>query len=74
MENEVDISEYSYLWDGSELGWALFHFNVNQEDEAPKYGIVNIERKTILHIEDEFESIQIGKKMLKEGIQVVTKM
>jgi hypothetical protein len=74
MEKNVDISEYSYLWDGSESGWALLHFNSNQESEMPKYMVVNTENKSVLIIEDDPECYLVEKKMLEEGVRIVTKM
>jgi hypothetical protein len=74
MENETDISEYSDLWDDPASGWVLFHLNANKENEIPEYAIFNIEKKIATIIEDENECSQVKKKMLKEGVQIVTKM
>jgi hypothetical protein len=74
IESEIDVSEYSYLWDGSESGWTLLHFNSNQESEPPKYMVVNTENKSVLIIEDDPECYQVERKMLEEGVQIVTKM
>jgi hypothetical protein len=67
-----DVSEYSYLWDGSSPEWALLYVNINQENEAPRYGIVDTESRDVLIIEDDDAFIQVKRKMIEGGVRIVS--
>ncbi|VYU71785.1 hypothetical protein [Metakosakonia massiliensis] len=66
---EENLSEYIYLWDGSEPGWALF--NLADEGCPPIYIIQNTITKIGLIIEDENEENQVIKRMLNENVKII---
>jgi hypothetical protein len=68
MEN--DISEFSYLWDGSSTCWALLL--INPTETEPEYLIVDTEERVTLLISDNMTFAQVQQKMLQEGTRVVS--
>jgi hypothetical protein len=67
-----EISEFSYLWDGSSTSWALLHINAKEAEENPEYLIVNTDKRTTLLIADDATFAQVQEKMLKEGVRIVS--
>ncbi len=68
----MDISIFSYLWDGSEDGWVLLHVNFLENNEEPRYLIVNTETRLAKIIEDEDYFNAVVKKMLNSEVDVVS--
>ena len=68
----LDISNYSYLWDGSSPHWALLHVNAKNPKEEPRYLVVNTESRQGKIIEDESVCNAVVEKMLEAKVRVVT--
>ena len=64
-----ELSEYEYLWDGSDPGWVL----VAEDDAEPgvKFVIYNKKRKTMLLIEDASVSKAVNERMLSIGVEIL---
>jgi hypothetical protein len=66
------IEKYSYLWDGSEDGWALLWVNSKSADENPAYSVVNTITRRALLITDGAVEESVVKEMLARGRPVVS--
>lgn len=61
------IEKYSYLWDGSEDGWALLWVNSKSVNESPAYSVVNTITRRALLISDSAVEEGVVKEMLARG-------
>ena len=64
-----ELSEYEYLWDGSDPGWVL----VADDDAEPgvEFVVYNKNRKTMLVIEDASVSKVVSERMLSIGVEIL---
>lgn len=67
MEEKIDISEYQYLWDGSEEGWGLCRCADDEEGNL-EFIIFNSITSMALIIEDDVEYHLVQAEMLKRNL------
>jgi hypothetical protein len=67
IEMTENVQNYSYLWDGSQLGWVL----LSAPDLAGGYCIFNNLKSTLLHIDDETLNETLCKRMKESGCDIV---
>lgn len=68
--NSQNLSEYEYLWDGSDSGWVLVE---NSESESG-YTIYNEVKHIMLHIDITDLKSRICKELLDSGAKVLKDM
>ncbi len=68
----LNISEFSYLWDGTEAEWALLHVNILKTDESPRYLIVDTKNKHAKLVENDALLSSITSKMLANNVRIVS--
>lgn len=66
----ADCPGYAYLWDGSESSWVLGEFSPG--DDVQRLLVFNVESKLALVIEDPETHAEVVRRMLSEGVPVVT--
>lgn len=65
------IENYEYLWKDKSGIWALLHINRDDQNETPRYLVVNREDRSALIIEDDIVSAAVKQKMLDIGAPIV---
>lgn len=60
------IEKYSYLWDGTQLGWKL----IRETDFPDELFIVNREIGSHLHVDDPALKKMLCARMLDAGVEV----
>ena len=70
--SESDNSELSYLWDGSDRDWVLFHLNPSEALENARFVIRNKRTKIALILEDDDEYEEVIARMKAGGVKIVT--
>lgn len=68
----MNVSEFSYLWDGSDSKWALLHVNANNAEESPRYLVVDTENKQAKLIENDELQNAVVSKMLESDVRIVS--
>lgn len=71
-DDHDDVENYAHLW-ASDGPWALLHLNPGKEqEEAPRYQIVDRFKRIALVIEDDDVAVAVKQRMLAAGVPVVT--
>lgn len=65
------FDEYATLWDGSHPEWCLFRLG-DLPDVQERYVIVNKTDRQALIIEDDREHDRVVRRMLAEGVSVLS--
>jgi hypothetical protein len=65
--NTDKIKEYSFLWDGSSVGWVL----LASQDHPDEYSVFNKVNRTLLHIESTEIKDAVCDMMKKHGCETL---
>lgn len=71
MRWKRNLEKYSQLWTDATGHWAVFHLNRDVVGATPEYGIVNLEDRSALVIEDDAIAAAVKRKMLAAGVNIV---
>lgn len=69
----LNLMQYSYLWDGTEPGWVLvLHHATQGESSEDTMSIYNELTRMALIIEDDTVAREIQSQMLAAGIRTIS--
>jgi hypothetical protein len=73
LSDDSGLQEYEYLW-SKEGGWILVRLDPSKGDEIDNLCIIDEIRKIFIAIEDDDLYYQVKKRMLNEGIKIVSNL
>ena len=65
----LTLTEYDYLWNGTQSGWVLVRFKAIDEDS--EYMVYNEQKGSLLLIEDSEVQRLVCERLLSLGVTVV---